>query len=408
MRLPVAEFGSGPGLFALGGGEPEVAGRSPTPLRNGGTGILPYQSLRQMAKDKVIDAYGGLSPEQFQPASIDLRLGNVAWRVSASFLPGAQSTVMERVRQLDGHEVSLKDGILFERGAVYVVKLQEHVALTEQLSGIANPKSSTGRLDVLVRLITDRGTAFDEIRAGYKGPLYAEIAPRTFAVIVREGDCLNQARFQRGMSTTPTSELQRLFDDGQLIYVPGDFPSIKIRNGLVPVSIDLKGKTPDSIIGYRAKRNTSRVGVDLQKRGFYDPTEFWEPIKRRSDDSLILDRDEFYILMTQEEVGVPPDYAAEMVPHYTRSGEYRVHYAGFFDPGFGYDRAAQKARGSKAVLEVRSYEVPVILEHGQTVGWLRYDRMRDRPDELYGSDLKSNYQGQGLALSKHFKSWPTS
>jgi dCTP deaminase len=372
-------------------------------LRAGSTGILPYQALHQMVRAGAIKgAPHPIEPDQIQPASLDLRLGRTAYRVRASFLPGPQATVMDKIGQLDGYPIDLgaPDGAVLETGCVYVVPLQETLRLPGDIHGVANPKSSTGRLDILTRLIADRSNAFDEIERGYDGPLYLEIAPQTFSVVVRQGTRLNQARFQRLGATLATSPRRELLARGQLVRLPDGAPDeADIKDGLVPVTIDLRGDGPGSLIGYRARKHTDRI--DLEKVGHYDPADFWEPIVCHREPAIVLDPDAFYILVTREEVGVPPDYAAEMVPYYTRSGEYRVHYAGFFDPGFGWDGAA---RGSKAVLEVRSHDVPFMLEHGQTVGWLRYDRMAARPDRLYGATLKSNYQNQGLALAKQFRS----
>jgi dCTP deaminase len=362
------------------------------------TGILPYQAIHALRRGGEILAEADILPEQVQPASIDLRLGPVAYRVRASFLPGPDATVLEKVRQLDGYAIDLTNSAVLEKGCVYVVPLIESLALGENIAGLANPKSSTGRLDILTRLITDRSSAFDEIERGYDGPLYIEIAPQTFSVVVRQGTRLNQARFQRLGAALATSPLRDLYARGQLVKPDGLLQDSDIKDGLVPVTIDLRGAGPGSLIGYRARKHTDRI--DLDKVGLYDPADFWEPITCHRDPAIVLDPDAFYILVTREEVGVPPDYAAEMVPYYTRSGEYRVHYAGFFDPGFGWDGVA---RGSKAVLEVRSHDVPFMLEHGQTVGWLRYDRMAARPDRLYGATIKSNYQNQSLALAKQFR-----
>jgi len=385
------------GLLAGAAETPDAAG-----LRAGTTGILPYQALAHMVRARAVKGVPQpIEPDQLQPASLDLRLGRTAYRVRASFLPGPNAGVMDKIRQLEGYPIDLgaSDGAVLETGCVYVVPLQEALSLPADIHGVANPKSSTGRLDILTRLITDRSNAFDEIERGYDGPLYIEIAPQTFPVVVRQGTRLNQARFQRLGAALATSPLRDLYARGQLVHMPqGALDESGIKDGLVPVTIDLRGAGPGSLIGYRARKHTDRI--DLEKVGHYDPADFWEPIVCHREPAIVLDPDAFYILVTREEVGVPPDYAAEMVPYYTRSGEYRVHYAGFFDPGFGWDGAA---RGSKAVLEVRSHDVPFMLEHGQTVGWLRYDRMAARPDRLYGTSLKSNYQNQGLALAKQFR-----
>ena len=361
-----------------------------------GTGVLPYQAIMAMIRAREITAAPEIEPAQIQPASMDLRLGHHAYRVRASFLPGPHAAVMDKVKEMGGYPLDLAEGAVLERGCVYVVPLLESVRLTGGVMGLANPKSSTGRLDVLTRLITDRGTAFDQIERGYEGPLYLEVAPQTFSIVARQGSRLNQLRFQRGNPIIAASELHRLYDEGQLLRSDG--ARQQIRDSLVPVTIDLRGAGPGSVIGYRAKKHTDKIDIDAVS--VYDPHDYWERIIFHRDAALILDPDEFYILATAEEVGVPADLAAEMVPYYTRSGEYRVHYAGFFDPGFGWHG---RAGGSRAVLEVRSHEVAFMLEHGQTVAWMRYERMAGHPDRIYGAGIKSNYQNQGLALAKHFR-----
>jgi dCTP deaminase len=363
------------------------------------TGILPYQQIRVMLREhEIISLADEIRAEQIQPASLDLRLGRVAYRVRASFLPGRQATVMDRIDQLDGYAIDLSAGAVLEKGCVYVVPLMEQLDLSASggLTGFANPKSSTGRLDILTRLMCDRSEAFDQVERGYRGPLYIEIAPRTFSIVVRAGTRLNQVRFRRGSPQIATSEIQRLHDEGQLVRSEDGRPNL--REKLVGVTIDLEGAGPGSLIGYRANKHTDRIDVD--RIGTYEPMEFWEPIYYRRHSSLVLDPNEFYILVTREAVRVPPDYAAEMVAYDTAIGEFRVHYAGFFDPGFGWDGAGGDC---KAVLEVRSHEVPFMLEHGQTVGWLRYERMMARPDRLYGAAIGSTYINQSLALAKQFR-----
>ena len=383
-----------PATFPQSGGAAEGGGEG----GNGriGTGVLPYQALAAMVRDGEIAAVPAIDPDQIQPASMDLRLGRYAYQVRASFLPGA-SSVIEKVRQMDGEPpLDLAEGAVLQRGAVYVIELLESVRLPNSIAGVANPKSSTGRLDILTRLIADGSAAFDQIERGYHGKLYVEVAPQTFSVIVRRGSRLNQVRFQRGNPVIAGGYLQGLHDDGQLVRSARPRPNI--QDNLVPVTIDLQGNGPGSVIGYRAKKHTRKIDID--RPASYDPVEFWEPLPFHDEAALILDPDEFYILATCEEVGVPPHLAAEMVPYYTRSGEYRVHYAGFFDPGFGWNG---RAGGSRAVLEVRSHEVPFMLEHGQIVGWLRYERMGAPPSRVYGAQMHSNYQNQGLALAKQFR-----
>jgi dCTP deaminase len=357
-------------------------------------GILPDRLISKLAAAGAILPSAHFAPDQIQPASLDLRLGEVAYRVRASFLPGPRSTVAERIEELKLHEIALGDGAVLETSCVYIVPLMESLALPTDIAASANPKSSTGRLDVFTRVIADGTRGFDRIAAGYHGPLYIEISPKTFPVLVREGSRLSQIRFRRGHSVLDATTLAALHELERLV----DDATADISEGIA-VGVDLLGFGAEGLVGYRAKRHTGVIDVD--RRGKYAVADFWEPIAARRDESLVLDPDEFYILASKEAVQVPPDYAAEMVPFDPLVGEFRVHYAGFFDPGFGY--AGSGGRGARAVLEVRSREVPFILEHGQIVGRLVYEKMLARPDKLYGQDIGSNYQAQSLKLSKHFK-----
>ena len=284
---------------------------------------------------------------------------------------------------------------MLETGCVYIVPLLESLALPDEISAAANPKSSTGRLDVFTRVIADEIRGFDRIAAGYHGPLYAEISPRTFPVLVREGSRLSQIRFRRGHALLDAERLAQAARKRERLV---DADDADVSEG-VAVGVDLSGLGPGGLVGYRAKRHTGLI--DVERRAGYSVLDFWEPMQARPDKSLILDPNEFYILASKEAVQVPPDYAAEMVPFDPLVGEFRVHYAGFFDPGFGYAGAGGK--GARAVLEVRSREVPFILEHGQIVGRLVYEKMLARPDTFYGQGIGSNYQAQSLKLSKHFK-----
>ena len=369
------------------------------PARN--TGVLPSQVLQGLVHSRVISALPDIEPDQIQPASLDLRLGRKAYRVRASFLPGPKTSVMDRIAQLDGlPEIDISDGAVLEKKAVYVVELLETLHLDAETHGGANPKSSTGRLDILTRLITDNATAFDTVEPGYKGKLYLEVAPLSFPIVVRQGVRLSQLRLHRGVGALPQTTVGALYKQGQLIGGAG--PLLPLRDGsLVPVTVDLLGTGPGSIVAYRAKSASNKIDVGLVDH--YDPRQFWLPLEA-TDGRLSLDEDAFYILASREDVGVPRQTAAEMVPYDSRAGEFRVHYAGFFDPGFGW--VDGKAQGSKAVLEVRSYGVPFTLEHGQTVGWLRYAQVANGyATTLYGTGVRSNYQGQGLRLAKHFKRW---
>ncbi len=378
------------------------------------TGILPSQKIREMLRSGEIHTMlTAFDEDQVQPASIDLRLGDYAYRVDTSFLPGDGVKVIDKMAQLDERyedfKIDLRNGAVLEHGKIYVVRLQESIKLKSEVTAFANPKSSTGRLDILTRLIADGATIFDQVNEGYKGDLYVEIAPRSFNVVVKTGTRLNQLRFVRSRGEGPkriaSAYWKQLLVDGQIVDSSDVEKTARFsETGVLPFTVDLRGSGEDNcLIGYRAKKHTKRI--DLEKRQ-YDTLDFWEPIRFHKTSSLILAPDEFYILMTKEAIAVPPDYAAEMLPYDTRAGEFRVHYAGFFDPGFGWDTKTNKAGSSRGVLEVRSHEVPFLLEHGQTVGWLKYERMAERPDLLYGADSNANYQGQSLKLGKQFAPLP--
>lgn len=354
-------------------------------------GVLPAQTIRAMIADGTIAADTEVRAEQVQPASLDLRLGSVAYRVRASFLAGHGRKVADRIAEFEMHRVDLTQGAVLEKGCVYVVPLMERLALPEDVAAVANAKSSTGRLDLLTRTITDGGVEFDRIPAGYTGPLYAEICPRSFSVLVRPGMRLNQLRLRRGDAMLDDAALAALHDRDPLV------DGAPLISGGLGFSVDLRPNTGD-LVGYRAKPHTGVI--DLDRIGAYDPAEFWEEV-RSAQGRIILDPGAFYILVSREAVTIPPDYAAEMAPYLAMVGEFRVHYAGFFDPGFGHRAAG--GSGSRGVLEVRCHEAPFVLEHGQVVGRLVYERMTERPDTLYGAGIASNYQGQGLKLSKHFK-----
>ncbi|MEL7542355.1 MAG: 2'-deoxycytidine 5'-triphosphate deaminase [Pseudomonadota bacterium] len=355
-------------------------------------GILPAEEITALLERGVIDAPHPLGDAQIQPASMDLRLGTTAHRVRASFLPGPGTHVSDRLAEITTHRIDLREGAVLETGCVYVVPLQEALSLPTGLAAATNPKSSTGRLDVFTRVISDGCSAFDMIADGYNGPLYAEICPQTFPIIVRPGSRLSQIRFRRGTVASDDAELRALHKAHGL--VSSGEPDI--ANGIA-VSVDLSGDE-NQLIGYRAKRHTGVVDVD--RPASCRVADYWEPVRADAGKTLILDPDQFYILASKEAVHVPPSHAAEMVPFNPLVGEFRVHYAGFFDPGFGHDAAG--GGGSRAVLEVRSHKVPFILEDSQIIGRLIYERMAAVPGTLYGAGLSSNYQGQGLKLSKHF------
>lgn len=352
-------------------------------------GVLPDSEIRKLIETGVISAATPILPEQIQPASLDLRIGTVAYRLRASFLSGKGRKITDRLPDLQMHQMNLEDGAVLERGCVYLVPLLENIRLPKGMTAVANAKSSTGRLDLLTRLVSDDGTEFDRLPENYDGPLYAEICPRSFSVLLRPGMRLNQIRLRRGQSILSDAELQDLNRREPL--TSGD---ALIDQGL-GFSVDLRPDEGD-LVGYRARPHSGVI--DLDRIGKYPAADFWDEL-HTTDGRLILDPGAFYILVSRESVAIPADYAAEMAPYLAMVGEFRVHYAGFFDPGFGIGAHGTGARG---VLEVRCHEAPFVLEHGQVVGRLVYERMARRPARLYGADIRSNYQGQGLKLAKQF------
>ena len=342
--------------------------------------VLPSQKIRNLLKNQQIVSNTNFENEQIQPSSMDLRLGPKAWRMRASFLPGIQRTVNSCISEFAMQEIELSNGYILEKGSVYLIELKESLNLPDNIEGLANAKSSTGRLDLFTRLISDYCTEFDRVIKGYKGPLYAEIAPNSFSVFAKENIKLNQIRFKLDLARINTlSKIKK--------------SSFKPKN----FSINLRSNN-NYIIGYRAKPHTDLI--DLSKINYYKIEDYWEKIIPNNN-QIVLDPGAFYILSSREFVSIAPNQAAEMAPYLPLIGEFRVHYAGFFDPGFGY--SSDSTQKSKAVLEVRCHDTPFILEHGQNMGQLIFENMLEEPDLIYGKTLKSNYQGQGLKLSKHFK-----
>lgn len=372
-----------------------------------GDGVLPWQDLHQAVDAGWIEGGVPLREEQFQPASLDLRLGPVAYQLRASFLP-FRETVQRRLEAEAGDgdlvidRMPLDRGLTLQRGTVYLVPLLERLRLPPDVRGRSNPKSTTGRLDVFTRVIADATPRFDEIGAGYQGPLYVEVSPQSFPVRVQTGQSLNQLRLVRGAPTLTDAELRERYAREPLLYGDDDRPipvERAVFNDGLGMGVDISGRTAGGIVGYRAHPNPP--AVDLARVGQYDPGEFWEPIKRPGRDSLILEANRFYILASRERIRVPPDLAAEMVVYDAGAGEIRTHYAGFFDPGFGFGDGT--VRGTKVVMEVRAREVPFLVYDGQTSFKVLFERLRCRPERVYGVGVDSSYQHQTLTLSKHFR-----
>jgi dCTP deaminase len=366
-------------------------------------GVLPFQWLHHAVREGWIRSPARpLEERQFQSASVDLRLGRVAYRMRSSFLPG-QETVQKKLDVLTMYDIPLAPSAILERGHVYLIPLLEALQLPPDIHAKANPKSSTGRLDIFTRVITDAHPRFDTIRSGYQGQLYLEVFSRSFTIKVHYGLSLNQLRLFAGESTVDDTTLRHLYAQAPLLYDdqnhPLPFTDIHVDDGLF-MGIST-GSATDAIVGYKAKKNSDII--DLSKIGFYDPAAFWEPLYRTANRPLILEPEDFYILTSKEKVCLPPAYAAELMAYDPGSGELRTHYAGFFDPGFGYGH--REYRGTKAVLEVRPHDVPFLVEDGQLFCKLRLEHTLEIPQRLYGSELHSHYQFQTLTLSKQFLPW---
>jgi dCTP deaminase len=360
---------------------------------DGLSGVLPSQRLREaVAREWMLAGPWRIPGESIQPASVDLRLGEYAWALRCSFLPDSDSTVEQKIEELAFERIDLRDGATLERDRPYLVPLIEELRLPEGIRAKANPKSSTGRLDVFTRVLTDRSHRFDEIAAGYRGKLYLEVVPRTLA--------LNQVRLMSADARLSDEQLFELHARSPLLYLNGrPLPQseLSLADGLF-LSLDVSGSA-EAIVGYRAKKNS--LPIDLTKAGALRWRDYWEPVHPERGGRIVLEPEIFYLLLSAEGVSIPPSYAAEMLAYDPTAGELRTHYAGFFDPGFGYC-SDPAARGSRAALEVRARDVSFMVEHRQPVCKLAFERMSEEPDVLYGKDIGSNYQGQETMLSKHF------
>lgn len=388
-------------------------------------GILPVQKLRLLVKAGIIRSPRShpIEEDQYQPNSIDLRLGEKAYRVRSSFLPEDEK-VSDKLEKLQQYEMDITGGGILETNCVYIIPLLESVNLPshispqkslfngeendtplrivseERLTAKANPKSTTGRLDIFTRVVTDRSHRFEEVRSGYSGPLYLEVVPKSFPIKVRTGQRLNQLRLRHGYKALTDQDILHTHSTDPLLFgedgAPVPVDDVKVSDGLF-LSVNLLGGEED-IVGYKARKH--RDIIDLERIGHYRVSDFWEPIYARRDDHLILEPEAFYIFASKERCRIPDTLAAEMVAYDTGSGELRTHYAGFFDSGFG---GSVEAGGARAVLEVRSHDVPFLIEDGQTFCSMKFEPNTEVPDFVYGEDIESSYQGQGLKLGKHFK-----
>lgn len=380
----------------------DLTGASRLGLPPEARGVLPSQLLRKAIELGIVDAGDyKIPPTSIQPASLDLRLGEVAYRVRSSFLPDTRP-VEVKLKEFLVDELDLRrDGAVLETNRPYVVPLIEHLDLPPDVRGRANPKSSTGRLDVFTRVITDQSFRFDEIKPGYQGKLYLEIVPLSFTVRVRQGLALNQLRLSIGGTRLSDDQIRALHAAEPLLFRGGrPVPQggLAVSDGLF-LGLDLRGDEAGRV-GYRARDFTPPI--EMARVGQYAWEEYWDPVFREEGDRIVLAPEHFYLLLSEEAVRIPPEYAAEMTAYDPTSGELRTHYAGFFDPGFGYD-PEDRFLGSRAALEVRAHDVPFAIEHRQRVCRLSFERMIEPPDVLYGESIGSAYQGQVDTLSKHFK-----
>lgn len=377
-------------------------------LDSGEPGVLPSQMIAGAIKEGLITAADGtdIPEENIQPASLDLRLGTTAYRLRCSFLPDNEP-VEEALRRYKRERINLRPaGIVLEPRIPYLIPLVEKLQLLDSVRAKANPKSSTGRLDIFTRVISDNSFMFDEIASGYHGHLYLEVVSRTFPVRIKPGLTLNQLRLMVGRTTLNDDQIRRLHQRDPLLFRHGlalRDDEIAISNGLF-MGLDLGPDSGNELVGYSAKGDSTVI--DLSKVDSYPVRPFWDEVISEGSEHgarIILSPEKFYLLLSQDGLRVPPGYAAEMTAYDPTSGELRTHYAGFFDPGFGYHPRNPDYPGSRAALEVRAHDVQFAVEHGQNICKLSFDKMIERPDRLYGSQLDSNYQGQEIALSKHFK-----
>lgn len=378
----------------------------PNTPQPGGKGIWPSQWLAKAIESQMIavsDASGStaIDESQIQPASLDLRLGDHAYRLKCSFLPGKNDIIADRLKTFAiGPAIDIQGGAILERNRPYLIPLQETLALSGSVRAKTNPKSSTGRLDVFTRVIADRTPRFDEVRSRYRGPLYLEVVPRSFAIMVKTGQSLNQLRFISGNPLVSDPDIKALHRELPLLYrenLPLDRRDVRTSHGLF-LTLDLvrRGQEP---VGFRAKRNSNLI--DLSLVGGHETDDYWEPVIPDQGNRIVLEPEEFYLLMSAEAIRIPPRLAAEMTAFDPSSGELRTHYAGFFDPGFGHDVDGMY-NGSRAALEVRAHDVPFAIENRQRVCKLSFEWMVEEPSLLYGAARGSHYQGQETTLSKHF------
>ncbi|MCA8956797.1 MAG: 2'-deoxycytidine 5'-triphosphate deaminase [Planctomycetes bacterium] len=362
-------------------------------------GILVYQQIRDLVASGCLSSNPAISPAQIQPSSLDLRLATRGYRVRSGFLP-ERCSVSERLEETTLYAFDLTDGAILEKGNCYVIPLLEQIVEPLPYEIRANPKSSTGRLDLFTRVLVDHHGRFEQVPPGYVGPMFLEVVPRSFPVRVRTGLSLCQIRFSTGHAVLTDDELRAEYARRPLLLddhgAPIPLDQARIDNGLcmgVAIQRDLDLR---SHIGFVARRYTGVL--DMAADNQHEHHEFFELIHEPVNHRYIVEPEEFYIFASKERIRVPRHLAAEMAPYEIGIAELRTNYAGFFDNGFGGEH------GTRAVLEVRPHDVPFLVEDGQVFFKLRFFKTSEAPQVAYGdAKLESHYQGQGLKLSKHFR-----
>ncbi len=361
-------------------------------------GSLPDSMIAKMIDGGFIK---GANLANVRPSSLDLTVSDEIYEVAGIFQPRTNETVRQVLAKINKKKVSLNEPL--SQGSMYLLRLNETLALPEQVYAYCNPKSSSGRIDVHVRLLADRVSRYDAVTpAGWRGELWLSIMPKTFDIKLPRNYSLNQIRFFNADTRFDELELELAMREHSLLWrvkkrQPFDYSELKIRDGdgAAILTLDLSPK----IVGYRAVK-TKQV-IDLNRINYYDWKKFFEPVLASKADYLELERDYFYILSTSEAVRVPPDLACEMAPMDERSGEFRSHYAGFIDPGWGWGRAGE-GKGRPLTLELRPFE-DLIVRDRQPIAKIKFERMMKLPDTAYDAGPSNYLKQAGPRLAKQFK-----